>query len=106
MNKTEILDRLIGRLDRKLSEARRDNPCESTLVGAFTYGKSIVRYVFKEQGCELEIWNPQLDYFLDNVAMYCEKRVVKWDMCEVNTTDEWDEHGFRDEQDYINFKYR
>lgn len=102
----KILDKVIAKLDRRLSEERRDNPNNDSIVGVFTFGNHIVRYVFNEKGCELEIWNPANDVFLDNVAFYCEKRVLKWDSVDTVEMSEHEYNGFRDEADYINYKYK
>lgn len=102
----KILNKLIDKLDRKLGEQKRDNPNDTTLAGRFTFGRHIVRYVFKPKSCEIEIYNPILDTFLDNESFYCEERVSRWDDVDTNHSDEWDEHGFRDEADYIKWKYK
>lgn len=102
----EILDKLIDKLDRKLGEARRDNPNDTTLAGRFTFGRHIVRYVFTPKGCEVEIYNPVLDTFLDRISFHCESCVTPWDSIEAEETDDWDLHGFRDEVDYLRYKFR
>lgn len=101
----KIIDRLIDKLDRKLTEERRDNPDNESVVGAFTFGRHIVRFVFRPSGCEIEIYNPILDTFLDRVSFHCEERVVRWDDIETESSNDWDEHGFRDEADYLKYKY-
>ena len=101
----KILNKLIDKLDRKLSEERRDKPNDTTLSGRFMFGRHIVRYVFTSKGCEIEIYNPILDIFLDRVSFYCEPRVMDWNNVEIEDADDWNEHGFRDEADYINYKY-
>lgn len=101
-----ILNKLLDAIDRHLETDREANPCEEQLSGLFTLGNHAIRYAFsKKRGCELEIWNPTKDTFLDNVSMYCEKRCLRWDDVVVEETDCWDCNGFRDEQDYINYKY-
>lgn len=103
--KSRIISKLIAKLDRKLSEARTDSPHETTLVGMFMFGRHIVRYVFKPKGCEIEIYNPVLDTFLDRVSLYIERCVMDWNNVDIKETDDWDLHGFRDEADYLNYKY-
>lgn len=100
-----ILDKLIDKLDRRLSEERRDNPNNDSIVGMFTFGNHIVRFVFNEKGCEIEIWNPANDVFLDNVAFYCEERVAKWDSIDTVTMSEHDYNGFRNEADFVRYKF-
>ena len=101
----KIIDRLIDKLDRKLTEERRDNPDNESVVGVFTFGRHIVRFVFRPIGCEIEIYNPILDTFLDRVSFHCEERVVRWGDIETESSNDWDEHGFRDEADYLKYKY-
>lgn len=100
-----ILDRLIAKLDRKLCEARKDKPFEDTLTGMFMFGKHAVSFYYRKDRCEVEVWNPENDCLLDNVSCYCEPRAKSWDNIEIEETDEWDLHGFRDEADYIRWKY-
>lgn len=104
--KSRIIQKLVAKLDRKLTEARQDNPSEEHLSGRFTFGRVIVTYSFsRRRGCEIELYNPILETFLDNVSCYCEKRVIGWDNVEIEETDDWNDHGFRDAADYLRYKY-
>lgn len=103
--KTRIISKLVELLESKLVEARNDNPYEISISGLFMFGRHIVRYAFKPRGCEIEIYNPVLDTFLDRVSIYAEKCVISWHQVEVKSETIWEQNGFRDEADYLNWKY-
>ena len=70
--------------------------------GSFPVGKYIVNYSLTEKGNEIEVYNPVKYTFLDNVS--------EWLMLNVSergteSYNEWNEHGFRDEADYLNYKF-
>ena len=102
----DILDKLLSKLDRELTASRENNPSDTSTVGRFKFGRHIIRFVFDEDGGEVEVFNPILDTFQDNVSFFLEERCILWGQIEIEETDEWDAHGFRDEADYINWKYR
>lgn len=70
--------------------------------GQFHYGNCIIRYSFNERSSSVEVYNPIKDRYLDRIADWLIQLIQP---CEQDY-DEWDAHGFRDEQDYINYKYR
>lgn len=102
----DILDKLLSKLDRELTASRENNPSDTSTAGRFKFGRHIIRFIFNEDGCEVEVFNPILDTFLDNVSFFLEERCILWNQIDVEETDEWDAHGFRDEADYINWRYR
>lgn len=102
----DILDKLLSKLDRELTSSRENNPSDISTVGRFKFGRHIISYVFDDEGCEVEVFNPVLDTFLDNVSFFLEERCIMWNQIEVEEPDEWDVNGFRDEEDYIYWKYR
>lgn len=55
---------------------------------------------------DIEIYEPATDRFYVNVADWLCEHTVSFNEIEVEEADEWDVHGFRDEQDYINYKYK
>ena len=70
--------------------------------GQFHYGICIIRYSFNERSSSVEVYNPIKDRYLDRIADWLKQLIQPCDQ----DYDEWDAHGFRDEQDYINYKYR
>lgn len=103
----KILYKLIDDINERLIEERKDNPYSDYIHIRFNVGNKIVNVAFDKRGCEVEIYNTRLDYFLDNISMKCESRVICWEDIEVEVeeTDEWNEHGFRDAADYYNWRY-
>ena len=101
----EVLDKLIAKLDRKLSEARKSNPSEESLKGWFMFGHHKVSYIFDEDGCVLDVFNVVKGVWLVNVEEYCTPKCIRWSQIDVEVSDEWDEHGFADEADYLRYRY-
>lgn len=70
--------------------------------GQFPYGNCIVRYNFDERSAAIEVYNPVKDRYLDRIADWLIQLIQPCD----KDYNEWVEHGFRDEEDYITYKYR
>lgn len=70
--------------------------------GYFPVGNCIVRYSLTEKGNEIEVYNPVKSIYLDNVAEWLMLNVIGR---ETESSNEWNEHGFRDEQDYLSYKF-
>lgn len=68
--------------------------------GSFCYGNYIVSYYFSETCEHIEIHNPNNDRFLFNIAEWLLLNIEK----PKNTSDEWNDNGFRDEADYYRWK--
>lgn len=101
----KALDNLVDKLDKVLKQERHDNPNEDVLYGSFMFGRHSVRYCFRETGLTIEIYNPVLDSYLDNVAIHCERCAVLWDGIETEESDIWNCNGFADNSDYLRYKY-
>ena len=69
--------------------------------GEFPYGNCIIRYNFNERSSVVEVYNPVKDVYLDRIAEYLEGLIEPCEQ-EYNV---WDEHGFANEADYLNYKY-
>lgn len=102
----ERLDKLIDKIDKHLVAVRNEHPFDDVIGSTFRYGRKQLRIVFKPRGCEIEIYDNVKGTFLDNVAIYCEQRVIRWGSIEVDEVDEWSSNGFRNEDDFITYKYR
>lgn len=103
----KALYNLIEKLERKVREARMANPHDMRVSGRFMFGRCNVTFFYDRKGCELDICNLVKDTLLDNVADYCSKRVTPWIYMDVDedSSDEWNDNGFRDEADYIRYKF-
>ena len=69
--------------------------------GSFSYGNYIVTYYFSESYDTIEIHNPNNDRYLDNIAEWLLLNIEKPN----NNSDEWNDNGFRDEADYMRYKF-
>lgn len=70
--------------------------------GSFPVGNCIVKYSLTENHDEIEVYNPIKGTYLDNIA--------EWLLLNVSdrssgTFNQWNENGFRDEADYIQYRY-
>jgi hypothetical protein len=102
----KILDSLIKKIDEELTDARQSNPFEERLYGDIHFLHYDIRYSFSSSIVELEIHNKKRDTYLDNVSDYCETKVIDWNDIEVDdSSDEWDDHGFANESDYMRYRY-
>jgi len=70
--------------------------------GSFPFGNCIVKYSLTESGDEIEVYNPMKGTFMDNVSEWLLLNVG--DRC-TQSFNEWNEHGFRDEADYLKYKF-
>lgn len=102
-----MLDKLIDSINEHLEEARKSEPFETKVSGLFKFGYHIVRFSFRKRGCELEIYNPVKDRFLDNVAEFCQTRTTAWYNVDVDDSGFGilTDPGFSSEADYLNYKY-
>lgn len=68
--------------------------------GMFYYGKYIVRYWICGRKPKVEVYNTKKDYYLVNVEDYLEQ-------CYEAPREEsvWSINGFRDEADYLRYKF-
>lgn len=104
----EILNQLIDKIDRKLTEERQNNPHERSIGGWFMFGVYKVNFYVSKETCEIIVSNATKNTYLENVSLYCEQHCVDWDDIDIDLEvyDFWDDHGFRNEADYINYRYR
>lgn len=79
---------------------RLANECWET-SGKFVYWNFIVTYSFSELHDSIEIYNPDKERYLDNISEWLLLNIEKKE----NERDEWNDHGFRDEADYIRYKF-
>ena len=103
----EKLNNLIEKLERKIREERMANPHDMKVSGRFMFGRCNITFFYDREGCEIDIYNLVKDTLLDNIAEYCSKRVTPWIYMNVedDSSDEWNDHGFRDEADYLRYKF-
>lgn len=69
--------------------------------GSFPFGSCIITYALVGNGGTIEVHNPLKDIYLDNIAEWL--MLNSTDRCTQST--EWNDHGFRSEADYLNYKY-
>lgn len=101
----KILDRLIIRTERKMQQARDAHPGDNRCSGSFTFANCIVTFSMSLTHKDIEIWNPVRDTYLDCIAEHIKKSTPHFSDLKVDETDEWDNHGFASETDYIRYKY-
>ena len=102
-----VLDKLIVKLERKIREERMAHPLDMKVSGRFMFGRCNVTFFYDRKGCDVDIYNLVKDTLLDNIAEYCSKRVTPWIYMDVedDPSDYWNDHGFRDEADYLRYKF-
>lgn len=68
--------------------------------GSFQFGNHTISYSIGERSNLVEVYNPSKDTYLDRVADYL---ITLIQACEEE--DEWSINGFRNESDYIRYKF-
>jgi hypothetical protein len=101
-----VINELISRTCRKIQQEREAHPGHDSLQGSFTFANCIVTFSLSHNNKEMEVWNPIKDTYLDCIASLLKKETPQLHELDANEPDIWDAHGFRNEQDYINYKYR
>lgn len=101
----DLLERLVKRTERKMQQAREAHPGENRISGSFTFGNCIVTFSMSKDHKDIEIWNPVRDTYLDCIAEYVRKDTPHFSDLDEEEPDEWDNHGFASQADYINYKY-
>ena len=101
-----VLENLVIRTKRKMQQAREAKPFDDRCSGAFVFDKCIITFSMSNRHKDIEVWNPVKETYLDCIAEHLMTATPQFDELEVSHTDIWDSNGFRNEQDYINYKYR
>jgi hypothetical protein len=68
--------------------------------GSFQFGNHTISYSIGERSNLVEVYNQVKDIYLDRVADYLTSLIQP---CEEE--DEWNVNGFRNESDYIRYKF-
>ena len=68
--------------------------------GSFQFGNHTISYNIGDRSNLVEVYNSVKDTYLDRVADYLTKLIHP-----CKEPDEWDVNGFRDEADYIRYKF-
>lgn len=99
------LEQLIIRTERKMQQAREDNPGENRCHGRFTFANCIITFSMSLTHKDIEVWNPVRDTFLDCIAEHIKKSTPHFSELSTADSDIWDNHGFRNEADYLRYKF-
>lgn len=104
----KILDILVDKFDRKLTQERQAHPYDESVGGWFMFGKAYkVEYYVNKDTCEVIVSNVPKDTYLENVSLYCESHCLDWDDIDIDLEvyDFWNDHGFANEADYMRYRY-
>lgn len=102
----EFIKTVIAMLNDKLHDERTTNPDASSVSIILTLGKRVVEAYITEEEVQVNIINPQhYMRFYENVCQYIEDHMNDWEDVEVKPYDMWDDHGFRNEADYLRYRY-
>lgn len=101
------LKKIIEIVNDKLTDFRNLNPEYDSQSVTITDGHHLYEvYINSKNEKEVSIMNPK-NYmrFYENVCKYIEDNMIDWDEIEVEEYDEWDDHGFASESDYLQYRY-
>lgn len=102
------LDIIRKKVERKMLNSLVFNQDTSKMRGQFVIGGAIVTFTMTEKNKEFELWNPVKERFYDNIAEWLENNTLDYKDIEIESTNRtiWDLNGFRNEDDYLTYKYR
>lgn len=90
----KTLDKLLERLLWKIGDSAESKGC-------FPFGNCIVKFSLTDKTREIEVYNPIKERYLDKVAEFLLNEVeLKTEYSSI-----WDVHGFRNESDYLRYRY-
>lgn len=101
-----LIDKLLTVLDMHIVETVQNAPHEYSVCGRFRFGRHEVSFVIDREECDIEVYDTELDIILENVSIFLENYCIRWQDIDIESSDEWNDHGFRDEADYYNWRYR
>ena len=105
------LETIIDRLNEKLYENRNDGD-EEDIYSAYTTirigRKSIYISVSDRYGDVCEVIDDQYtERFYDNLEKYISEHVTPFSEIKKDPIEtEWERHGFKDEKDFVHYKYK
>lgn len=103
------LDKIVNMIDEALIDARNgDNYDDSYCCAHVKYGEFAITGFCDKHCREVEIYNHKSpDRCYPNLEEWLSKNIIEYDEIEIEPPyDYWNEHGFRNEADYINWRYR
>lgn len=101
----EILNKLIDTFNINLQEARGTNPHDDVCSGRFTFLNCIITFAYRKNSKEVEIWNPVKGTYHDIIAEHIKAVSPSFDDLQSEQSDEWNINGFRNEADYLRYRY-
>lgn len=103
----KALKNIIESINEKLVNLRNMEPDDKYQSFQVINGKYLVDvYINSNNEKEVNIINPQhYMRFYENVCQYIEDHMNDWEDVEVKPYDMWDDHGFRNEADYLQYRY-
>lgn len=101
----KILQSIISKLDESMKEAKRSNPDERSISDSFNFGNYVISFYLTKDLKEVQVDHKSKDIYLENVEAYLTRNVLNFDDIEVSESSVWDCNGFRDESDYVKYKY-
>lgn len=101
------LDIIRKKVERKMMNSLVFNPDSSKMRGQFVIGGAIVTFTMTEKGKEFELWNPEKERYYDNIAEWLNNNTLDYKDIEIESYNRtiWDDNGFRDEADFIKYKF-
>lgn len=101
------LDIIRKKVERKMMNSLVFNPDSSKMSGQFVIGGAIVTFTMTEKGKEFELWNPEKERYYDIIAEWLNNNTLDYKDIEIESYNRtiWDDNGFRDEADFIKYKF-
>lgn len=103
----KLLESIIHKLDKAMANIKQNNPEKDYINGSIVHGKHhIIFSVHKDGYKEVRVDHIEKPSWCENVEGWLERNLLDFKDIQVEDEgNEWDSNGFRNEADYITYKY-
>jgi hypothetical protein len=101
------LSLIIDKLNKELqNEFNNDTTCQSVEVSITHNNRyDIIVSLDINNIIKVDVVNSEHERYYTNIESYIAEHISDWNDLESEEYDEWDDHGFASEDDYIRWKY-
>lgn len=101
----DILNQLLKCLEEEMKLAKEYSIDLDRCNGSFKFGNHRISFFMGSKYKDIEVVNVTKNTILINVETWLEENSLDYNDIETEHSDIWDAHGFKDEADYIRYRY-
>lgn len=103
MNKNKILKELLDEINERFIQEKNEEP---SVAFSFTWKDYTIDFYATCDDIEIVIDNKKHKFrYYENICDWLESNAISWDDVVYENISEYDLNGFRDESDYLMYKY-